>query len=92
MSILSTLGNFFKGLGETIVHGLGYASTHGLTDAIVEAAKKYAKDALTLAIDNTGKREMVVAKLISEFGIPESIARLAVELAVQALKAELPKL
>lgn len=90
MSILSKIGNIFKSLGGIIVSALKSAAVNGLTDSIVEEAKKWAKVAAGKELDNAAKREFVV-KILTSKGIPESISRLAVELAVQALKAELKK-
>lgn len=89
---LKSVGDFFKGVGESIVHALGYASTHGLTDAVLKAAELVVKDAaLKFIDDNAAKREYAVREL-QKTGLGESISRLAVELAVQAVKGELAKL
>lgn len=91
MSFLSGLKSVLAKLGTVMKNALGEAVINGLTDQIVELAKKLVKDAGSRALNNDQKREMVVLALKNK-GIPESIARLAVELAYQALKKELATL
>ena len=89
MSVWSKIGNFFGKIGKLIA----YAGLKGLTDELVEVAKAWVKIAAGKELDNTQKREFVVKILASKFpAIPESIIRLAVELAVQAVKKELEKI
>jgi hypothetical protein len=76
---------FFKSIGSIIVRAFHSAAARGLTDAIVSQALDLVKTAAQGVLDNAGKREWVVAALVAK-GIPESIARLAVELAVQEFK------
>jgi F0F1-type ATP synthase membrane subunit c/vacuolar-type H+-ATPase subunit K len=84
----SAIGSFFKKLGELIGRGLKAAVTRGLTDQIVALAVGYIRVAAEKAISNDDKRELVV-KLLAGHGIPESVARFAVELGYQAIKHEL---
>lgn len=92
MSIMSSLGNFFKNFGETVLHALGYANTHGLTDAVIEAAKQAARQAALEFADNAARQAYVKQTLQTTFHLSDSIANLAVELGVMALKAEAGKL
>lgn len=90
-NLFSFVGNAFKGFGKFIWNGLKSAEVKGLTDEVVKQALLYVKVAATKFTDNATKREWVVGILVSK-GIPESIARLAVELAYQALRSEIEKI
>lgn len=90
MNILKALESFAKGLGSVVVKALGYANLHGLTDAIVSEALKYVEEAAATVMDNEQKREYVITRLVAK-GVPEFVARLAVELAVAAYKSRVPK-
>lgn len=92
MSFIKSLKEFAKHVGSAIVVALGFASANGLTDAVIEIAKEQVKAAASSALDNTEKREFVVSKLSGMLHLPESVIRLAVELAVNAVKAETKKL
>ena len=63
------------------------AKDNGLTDEIVQLALGYVKRAATDFTDNTQRREWVVGLLMAK-GVPESLARFAVEAAVQLIKRE----
>lgn len=91
MSVLSAIGGFFKKLGTWIKKGLVAAVGAGLTDEIVKAALGWVKVAADRFVDNGEKREFVV-RMLTTRGIPEGVARLAVELAVQIYKKESAKL
>lgn len=82
---------FFKKIGHVLQSIIEYAGGNGLTDELIQEALKWVKVAASKELDNSQRREFVVQILMSKFHIPESIARLAVELAVQALKKELNK-
>ncbi len=90
--------NIFKrlllGLGKTLLAALGHATLNGLKDEVLDAAKEWVKVAAnTEFLDNGARREFVVKVLREKFPfVPESIVRLAVELAVQAVKKEMEKL
>jgi len=75
----------FKKLGHLIKAAFGFAQSAGLTDALVEDTVALVAEAQRNLSDNAAKREWVVAALRA-MGIKESIARLAVELAVQIWK------
>ena len=87
--------SFWSGLlafvGTIIRNSLGIAAGRGLTDALVKEALGWVKVAAAKELDNTARREFVVAILVAK-RIPESIARLAVELAVQITKTQLKNL
>ena len=70
----------------------GYAKANGLTDDLVQLALKWVREASKKTVENVEKREWVV-EILKAKGIPESIARIAVELAYQLYKKEIvPKL
>lgn len=91
MGFWGGIAGAFKGLGKLIMKGLRAAHEAGLTDEVVDLALKWVKVAAGKEIDNAAKREFVVA-ILKARGLSESVARLAVELAVRLLKAELKKL
>ncbi len=88
MSFFGSLGSFFKKIGKAVGEAFLTAGGRGLTDEVLSIALTWARVAANKAMDNAAKREFVVEILVAR-GIPESIARLAVELAVQVLKKEL---
>lgn len=91
MSFLGSIGSFFKKVGKLIGSAFLAAGGRGLTDSVVALALIFVKEAAGKFTDNTEKREYVVAILVKR-GIPESIARLAVELAVSLFKKEIEKI
>ena len=69
-----------------------YAKDNGLTDDLVQLALKWVREASKKSVENPEKREWVV-EILKAKGIPESVARIAVELAYQLYKKEIvPKL
>lgn len=81
----------FGGVKSLIEKALHLASTSGLTDAIVEKALPLVRLASDKYVDNAERREWVVKALVAQH-VPESIARIAVELAYKLYQAELKKL
>jgi hypothetical protein len=78
---------WIKGLFSSLIAlAIKSAGARGLDDALVAVALDLAKAAAAQFESNVLRRDWVVAQLTAR-GIPESIARLAVELAVQAIKA-----
>jgi hypothetical protein len=79
--------DFFVGLGHLLAKAL-----HLVHDLVPEEqlarGVELAKEAADKFIDNADRRAYVIEKLVAQFGIPESIARLIVELAVRLLKKE----
>mgnify|MGYP001609268981 CR=1 FL=1 len=90
MNPFKSIGHFFAGVGKLIGQGLHLAKDAGLTDEIIQIAIPYIKQASIKYIDNTNRREWVVAVLMAR-GLPESVARLATELAYRIYKAETTK-
>lgn len=90
MSFFGKVGSFFKAFGQHVKDAFTAARYNDLTNDVVKTALIWVKVAANKAIDNGQKREFVVDILVSR-GIPESVARLAVELAFQLFKAELAK-
>jgi len=88
MSIFSKIGNFFKNL---LSQAFNAAKESGLTNELLQSALALVRVAATRFTDNSQKREYVVQALVSK-GVPESIARLAVELAYRLFKKEIEKL
>jgi hypothetical protein len=81
--------NAFKAIGGFFKRLFTGAEARGLTEALVrEILRTYIPQAAGLFGTNAERREWVVAQLVAR-GIPESIARLALELAIQAYKDEL---
>lgn len=63
------------------------AQESGLTDELLKWALELAKQAAKNFTDNASRREWVVSALVAK-GAPESVARFAVESAVQLIKRE----
>lgn len=76
----------FKKLGGLIKRAFAVAESNGLTDAHVDSAVVLVKQAAAQFADNDTRREWVVSALVAA-GLKESLARIAVELAVQIWKA-----
>lgn len=83
MLILDILIKFGTWLKKCLVA----ANAAGLTDDIIKLAYSWAKIAAVQLTDNAERREFVVRILVSK-GIPESVARFAVEAALQIIKQE----
>ena len=82
--------SFLKPLGAFLSRAFKYAKESGLTDELVAMALPLIREANRKFVDNAKRREWVVAILVSR-GVPESIARLVVELAFQVYRKELAK-
>ena len=88
MNFRSILG-FFAGIAK---RAFNLAKDSGLTDELVGIALKWVRATAKQNIDNPAKRALVV-KILTGRGVPEGIARIAVELAYLAYKDEIePKL
>lgn len=79
------LGGFFKKLGSFGVRVFKVAQANGLTDDLVKRTVGLVSSAQAQFASNETRREWVVSGLVAG-GVKENVARLAVELAVQALK------
>lgn len=80
--------NVFGFLLGLVKRAFGYAKDNGLTDDLVELALKWVRVAAKQTVENPEKRELVVKILIGR-GVPESVARIATELAYQLYKKEI---
>ena len=80
-----------KTLGRLIKRALVFAESRGLTDDLVAHAIRLVTRAQVNATltDNAARREWVVAQLQRTTRVPESVANLAVELAVAGYKRQL---
>ena len=90
MSFKSVFGSLFTGIGALVFQAFKVANLRGLTDDVVKLALQWARVAAAKGLDNDSARAFVL-RILVEKGIPESIARLALELAVNLLKRELAK-
>lgn len=77
---------WLKGLGKLIWKGLKHAKDLGLNDELMEKALALVKTAAGQDTSKSDKREWVVSVLMAG-GVPQPLARLAVELAVITYKA-----
>lgn len=87
MNPIKSIGRVFVNLTKVIGRGFKAANELGLTDEIIELALDHVARVNVIALNNDTKREAVVDHLVST-GTSESIARLAVELALQIFKKE----
>lgn len=87
MSIFSPIVKAFNLIGKLVMKALRLAQSQGLDDKLVDLAMKWVKVAATKFVSNAEKREWVVEVLVTK-GYPESLVRLAVELAYILYKRE----
>ena len=87
MNPFPAIGRFLLRIGSLIGRAVTSAAVRGLKDKLVTKALLFVRQAAANFPDNMERREWVVALLVRE-GVPESLARLAVELAVQLYKDE----
>ena len=87
MSFISTLGTIFKKVKTLVQKAWHLAEVAGVNDELLAFALKWIRVANAKFIDNTERREFVVQLLLNR-KVPESIARLAVEMAFQVYKSE----
>lgn len=85
MSFISPITAFFKKIGTLASAGLKAAHDRGLDDALIRLALPKVRELAISQISNGKRREQAVEFLTLK-GIPESVARIAVELAVQIIK------
>ena len=80
----------FRTIGRVIKRALVFAEQRGLTDDLVAHALRLVAGAQASATltDNAARREWVVAQLQAYTRAPESVVRLAVELAVAGYKKQ----
>jgi hypothetical protein len=82
------LGGFFKKVGKFGLKVFSEAQSRGLTDDLLTKATAAVTAAKEQFLDNANRREWAVSGLVAG-GVKESIARMAVELALQAIKSKL---
>lgn len=87
MNPFPAIGRFLLRFGALIGRAFTSAHARGFTDALIQRALPLVRDAADRFVDNAARREWVVQALVKK-GVPESLARLAVELAVQLYKDE----
>ena len=88
MSFKSSIGRVFGKVKSLLQKAWKLAEVAGVNDELLEFALKYIRVANKKFIDNTEKREFVVQLLLNR-KVPESIARLVVEMAFQVWKSEI---
>lgn len=86
------LFSFLKPLGSLLRKAFGLAVDAGLTNDLVDVALKWARVAEGKFVDNDKRRAFVLKMLVTKAKVPESVARLCVELAVRLIKKELAQL
>jgi DNA-directed RNA polymerase specialized sigma24 family protein len=77
--------SFFRRFGGWIKKAFRLAEDRGLNDSLIQEALEYVQEAVG-RFDTTAKRRTWVIGILTKKGLPESIARLALELAVQLFK------
>ena len=87
MNPFRAIGRVFGRVGRVIRTALRFAESRGLTDELVDLALKHVVKAQESFDTNEGRRAYVLSQLRG-YGVPESIARLALELAVSAYKKQ----
>lgn len=88
MEFKDAVAKFFGFVRGLVQRAFDAAKANGLTDRVVADALTFARQAATQFTDNVERRDWAVAQLVA-MRVPESIARIAVEAAVQLLKREL---
>lgn len=93
MNIFKKIGSFFTRFGKLIWSALEQAGIRGLSDELLKITLAWVRVAAEQQLNNEQKRAFVIGILKEKFPhIPESIIRLAIELAVQVLKEEVEKI
>ena len=82
------IGSFFKGLGKFLGKAFHIAQSLGLDDDLIRLALPYVRQANAKFVDNNERREWCV-NVLKAMKVPQSIARIAVELAFQLYKKEI---
>lgn len=77
----------FQRLGTLIAKALRFAESRGLTDDLVDLALTHVLKASDFFQTNEHRRAYVLAALRAQ-GVPESVARLALEMAVALYKGK----
>lgn len=82
------LFSFFGKIKSFVERAIGVVKRF-VPEELQAAAVEYVRQAESNLLDNAARREWVVKQIIARFHVPESIARLVVELAVNIVKKEL---
>lgn len=88
MSLLSALGRLFLRLGPLVLKGLKAAHRSGLAEVVAKHALVFVTLAADQFVDNEDRREWAVQQVMEKLHVSESVARMAVEIAVQVYKDE----
>lgn len=78
---------FFKNIGHGIAKALRFAESRGLTDELVDLALKHVLRAPEFFSTNEDRRNYVLNQLRTQ-GVPDHVARLALEMAVALYKGK----
>ena len=84
------LGKIFKPILSVLEVAWNFVKAAGLNDEVIELALKLVKTADMKFIDNAERREWVVS-VLRKRGLPEGVARIAVEFAYRIYKAKKAK-
>ena len=91
MSFFSKVGGYLSQFVGLVKKAFVAAASNGLTDKLIADTLVLVKAAALKYVDSADRRNYVIGQLVKR-GVPESIARLAVELAVQLFKKEVAEL
>lgn len=91
MDLITFVKKVFASSQSLVKKAWALVENAGINDDVLAFAMKWVRAAESKYVDNAEKREWVVALLKAQLKLPESVARLAVELAVRLVKAELAK-
>ena len=83
-------GKIFKPILSVLEVAWSFVKAAGLNDEVIELALKLVKTADMKFIDNVERREWVVS-VLRKRGLPEGVARIAVEFAYRIYKAKKAK-
>ena len=87
-SIFSTIGHGVESAGSLTLTGLKAAQSSGLTDALLNSAVTWVQVANNKQMTGPQKQSFVSNVLTSSTGASPSITNLAIELALQIVKAK----
>lgn len=88
MNIFRAIGRVFVGIGKGIVSALRFAEARGLTDDLVDLALRHVLRAQEQFDSNEARRRWVLQEIQRTRLVPDSIANIAIELAVQQYKKQ----
>ncbi len=91
MNPFTFIKRLFSHITTLIKQAISLAQESGLTDDIIHMTLPFIRSASSQFTENSDKREWVVRRLLAA-KVPESVARLALELAFKLYQAELTKL